>query len=422
MISGKSSKLSDLLKGSAFVALALMAFASESHAQNTGYSPPPMFEDMTPPMVRPESKDGNIVPKMESVDPQLPPPTIDRPPVVAPRVSINPDMPRPAPVEPIAPDAPSRPVVPAFDAPATTAPVAPAPVTPTPPKMMQPIIEAPKVKREKPAAEKKEIKSPVPPEKPSAPEKKADVPPQPAPIAPESNIQDEMPLPTPAPAPAPAPVVTTPESKKSSSGNTVTKPAASNEESRINPTGRDPSVSAIQGPKTMPALPTQNVDGQVTFDAKPPVEEPTILERQQDAAKKSEILEPIVPRPKDGVAPASFEGGEKGALKKIIPYNPGQIGLDAKDADPIAAGVVKELDDEEKAAWRVQIKSYATPHGNGLSSDRRIALSRALSLRSTLIAQGVGAAKIDVLAEGLQSDNKGPPDRIDLYLYEPKQE
>ena len=109
-------------------------------------------------------------------------------------------------------------------------------------------------------------------------------------------------------------------------------------------------------------------------------------------------------------------------LKKIIPFQPGQIGLPQAEADPIVAGIVKQLDGEDKKDWRVQIRSYATPHGTGLSSDRRIALSRALSLRTTMIAQGVPASAIDVSAEGLQSQSGGPPDRVDVYLYGPKDE
>ena len=56
MISAKS------LHRSSLIALAILGFVPSAHAQDAGYAPPPMFEDMTPPMVRPDpGQDGNIV-------------------------------------------------------------------------------------------------------------------------------------------------------------------------------------------------------------------------------------------------------------------------------------------------------------------------------------------------------------------------
>lgn len=382
-------------------------------AQDPGYAPPPMFEDATPPMVRPQGDaNGYIVAPKASGTPQLPEQAAPRAPIVMPRVSVDPDSPRaaapapasavpslaptsvpapqPAPVPPPAPVAPV-PVI------APTPPVPPAPVpaaTPAKPKMMTPIVEETYIKREKPPVKEKapgkneeprteEIKKPAKTPSPSKPS---------APVAPETSA---------APPSAEAPV--------------------------IKPVRRDPLQSAIKGPKTMPALPTEAVDEQITFDAKEnaaPEAAQTIMERhQQEARDKNKnregTLTPIVPAPNPDVTPAAFDPGDQGVLKKSIPFQPGQIGLVPADADPIVAGVVKELDSEGKGDWRVQIRAFATPHGTGLSSDRRIALSRALSLRSSMIAQGVAASRIDVMAEGLQTDPSKPGDRIDLYLFAP---
>lgn len=133
-----------------------------------------------------------------------------------------------------------------------------------------------------------------------------------------------------------------------------------------------------------------------------------------------DTLTPVASLP--NVTPASFEPAAQGILKKSIAFTAGQIGLLPADLDPISAGVAKELSADTKEDWRVQIRAYATPYGTGLSSDRRIALNRALSLRTALITRGVLASRIDVLAEGLQSDNSKPGDRIDIYLYGPTQE
>ncbi len=308
--------------------IGLFTFAPQqgAYAQSQGYTPPPMFEDMTQPMVRPQTDNGYIVKPKVSQTPNVPNDKAlgFKPPVVKPRVSVDPD------------NAQIRP--------------ASAPI-------------------------------PVPPVKPVVPST-----PSPKPMA------------KPAPPAAYVPSVTPP---------------------------RDPAVSAITGPKTMPALPAQKVDEQVLFEPAQGDQnsnEPTLFDRQQERAQKEpeKDFQPIVPRPKDNVTPIDFEKGAQGALKKIYTFEPGQISMDHVETDELAAGVVKQLDNPEHKDWRVQIKSFATPYGEGLSSDRRIALSRALSLRSSLIAQGVPALRIDVLAQGLEAQSDKPGDRIDLYLYGPQ--
>jgi hypothetical protein len=370
--------------------VANLAFVSPAQAQDPNYAPPPMFDDMTPPMVRPQGQDGYLVSPKASPNTQLPEPTPQRPPIVTPRVSVDPDSQRPAvvpsaPVKsppPVAPVKPAAPVVPV---------IAPAPKAP---EMMKPIVEETYIKREKPA-ESKDTK------------KKSGEEPRTETVG--------KPKATPSPAKPAAPVKPQSDDKA--------PPPSSAEAPVIEPVKRNPSQSAIQGPKTMPALPAGNVDQQVIFDDAPETPE-TIMERHSREVqdKKVETLTPIVPAPNPNVTPATFESSEQGVLKKIIPYQPGQISLPEADADPIVAGIVKQLDGDEKENWRIQIRAFATPHGTGLSSDRRIALSRALSLRSTMITQGVPASSIDVTAEGLQTTAGGPPDRVDVYLYGPKGE
>lgn len=369
MISVRSSRLFNLF------ALALCGFLPTAHAQDAGYAPPPMFEDMTPPMVRPDADpNGNIV------------------------------VPRVSPKE--TPQAPSTTI--------KTAPVPQQPVAaPVKPKLMAPIVEPEMEKKDaspkKPAIIKPEVKkpsapTPVPPKKPEAK----------APEKPKTEPKVETPV---VPAKPVAPNI--PEKKAEPVKKEEPSPKAAE------PIKRDPKDSAIQGPKTMPSIPTQSVDKQKTFESKEPaVEKETMLERHQNevAEQKNEELKPVVPVPKANVAPASFDKNEQGALKKVIPFQQGQIGLSSAEIDPIAVGVNKELDADEKDQWRVQIRSYATPYGTGVSSDKRIALSRALSLRTALIAQGVPAARIDVLAEGQSSDSSQQGDRIDLYLYGPAQD
>lgn len=383
MISAKSLRRFNL------IALTLFGFVSPASAQDAGYAPPPMFDDMTPPMVRPApNQDGNIV---------------------QPRVS-----PKEVPAAPGSVTTTTK-----------TAPVPQKPViAPAKPKMMQPIVEPKPAQKEnaavkpvvKPEVKKSASPAPVPPKKPEV--KKPDVKPVEATKA-EAKVQEPVAPTVPAVPPAP---------EKKQEGKREEPKSSEPETIEAKPVPkRDPKESAIQGPKTMPSLPTQSVDTQKTFSGDDgAVEKETMLERRQKEVaaeqKKEESRQPVVPAPKANVKPAAFDKNAQGALKKVIPFQQGQIGLSSAEVDPIAAAVNKELDGEEKEDWRVQIRSYATPYGTGVSSDKRIALSRALSLRTALIAQGVPAARIDVLAEGQSQDGGKQGDRIDLYLYGPQQD
>lgn len=399
----KSARLSKSLKLILLSLSAIVSYAPISIAQDSGYAPPPMFDDMTPSMVRPQSNNGYIVEPKASPNTQLPPETPNAKPVILPRVS-------PAPASADAP-------------PVTTTPVqkkpAVAPTAPAPPKKMQPIIDprdtqakkAPAVKPvekpvvKKPVVETPKAPAPVPPQKPAA----------------EAPVAKKIEAPSaPAKPEIPAEPVKVQEKKAG--------PTSSTGDERTAPIKRNPKESAIKGPKTMPALPTEDIVKQNTFQSAKPADEKetqTIMERHkrqtEEAKKKTEDKkEPVAVRPKENVPPASFQKGEQGAMKRTIPFAQGQIGLSSEEINPVAVAVTQELDRDGQEEWRVQIKAYATPYGTGVSSDKRIALSRALSLRTALIEQGVPAARIDVLAEGQQTGSGEKPDRIDLYLYGPE--
>lgn len=338
----KSANLSKPLKLLSFLA-ALLSLAPVVVAQDNGYVPPPMFDDMATPMVRPQSDTGNIVEQKSSPNTILPPETPNIKQAIPPRVSTTPDAVR-APVTPVKPA-----------------------VKPPVPQKMQPIIE-PRAAQKPPA------------------------PPAPKPLQP-SVIKPSVPA------------------KQTDKKSEDAKPA--------------PKQSAIQGPKTMPALPTEAVQVQETFSPEPEgkIVEPTILERSQKEVVPDQKRVAPEPAPStQKVAPASFDKGAQGVLKRTIPFEQGQIGLSSADIDPIVVAVSSELAAQGKEDWRVQIKAYASAYGTGASSDKRISLSRALSLRTALVAKGIPAARIDVLAEGAQDAAGGAPDRIDLYLYGPAPE
>ncbi len=73
------------------------------------------------------------------------------------------------------------------------------------------------------------------------------------------------------------------------------------------------------------------------------------------------------------------------------------------------AAVVAETD------RRIQLNAYAGGTPETVGAARRLSLSRALTVRSFLIEQGVRSTRIDVRALGIAEDD-GPPERVDIML------
>jgi outer membrane protein OmpA-like peptidoglycan-associated protein len=64
---------------------------------------------------------------------------------------------------------------------------------------------------------------------------------------------------------------------------------------------------------------------------------------------------------------------------------------------------------------RLQLKAFAGGSAETASSARRLSLSRALAVRSFLIAEGLRSTRIDVRALG-KSGGTGPAERVDIIL------
>ena len=64
---------------------------------------------------------------------------------------------------------------------------------------------------------------------------------------------------------------------------------------------------------------------------------------------------------------------------------------------------------------RLQVRGYAAGEDGSQSSARRIALSRALAVRSYLMDKGIKPTRVDVKAAGSETDRQ-PLDRVDLIF------
>jgi outer membrane protein OmpA-like peptidoglycan-associated protein len=100
-----------------------------------------------------------------------------------------------------------------------------------------------------------------------------------------------------------------------------------------------------------------------------------------------------------------------GAGPRLV-FGPNSSELPA-GADATLRDVAQRLNADE--ALRLQVVAYADGTPEQASQARRVSLSRALTVRSYLISQGVRSTRIDVRALGSRASD-GPPDRVDLLI------
>jgi outer membrane protein OmpA-like peptidoglycan-associated protein len=102
----------------------------------------------------------------------------------------------------------------------------------------------------------------------------------------------------------------------------------------------------------------------------------------------------------DGTTSVNFKAGEVSLTKDAT----GTI-------DSLVVGALKSSPDS-----RIQIVAYAAAPDGKEGTARRTSLSRALSVRSYLISQGIDATRMDVRAMGIQTDQKAAADKVDMVL------
>ncbi|MBL8688253.1 MAG: OmpA family protein [Rhodospirillaceae bacterium] len=206
------------------------------------------------------------------------------------------------------------------------------------------------------------------PPKPAAPAPTMAAAPAPAPAAPTPISPPPPPAPAaaappPPPAPAPAPAAAPPP----------TAPAAP---------PPPPRVAAAPPPAAAPAPAPA---------AAPPPPPPA-----QTAA-----------RPPAALPPAAIAG----AGPRLV-FGAGSAELPA-GADATLKDMAQRMNADE--SLRLQVVAYAEGTADQASQARRLSLSRALTVRSYLISQGVRSTRIDVRALGARASD-GPADRVDLLI------
>ncbi len=221
------------------------------------------------------------------------------------------------------------------------------------------------------------LRPPAPEMRPATPARTAarDEPPRPvAPRAPQPLASSPPPPAAAAPA-APLPPVTPPAF-----------PSASP------PVAAAPPAAAVPAPAAPPPPPRVAAAPPAPAPAAAPPPPP-----QQTAA-----------RPPPAALPPAAPAGSGPRLV----FGAGSSELPA-GADSTLKDMAQRLNADD--SLRLQVVAYADGTPEQASQARRLSLSRALTVRSYLISQGVRSTRIDVRALGSRATD-GPPDRVDLLI------
>ncbi len=409
-----------------FVALGVVdAHAQSAEQKVEGYVPPPLFG--APPAAQPRPAQPLLVPGRSSTVPVMPPveETHPLPPVngvvqqrptqpgyVRPRSSRN-NVDDPVKVEPYIPKFP---------------PLAPVPMAETP-RGRGEIVERPRAPLDAPLP----LKKPPVPVTAALPETQGAPVPAPMAATPSAPIQTPVaavPAPPAAPAATAAPAGTAPAVAPAPAAPVETPLAATPEPAAVAPPSakaqpayKVTSKGVVTGPKTMPSVPTNGVEKLETFTPGQEPAEKTLLEQhaerqqlaaaQTDAPPEAQAAKALPALPAGFVPLAKIEPVDANKSRMTLPFNPGQAELSNEQRLTVLHNIVPILAGD--AGQRLMIQSYATVADKGQSSDRRIALSRALAIRAVLIDQGIEARRIDVRALGAGTD-QGAADKADLIL------
>jgi len=128
---------------------------------------------------------------------------------------------------------------------------------------------------------------------------------------------------------------------------------------------------------------------------------------------------PAAPQPR-AAAPAAPAQAQRPTQTASLPTAAGELSLEfqgdgsdlnRRGEDQLRAFAARLKDTDQ----RIQLIAYASGGADGASKARRVSLSRALSVRSFLIDQGLRNTRIDVRALGLVRDG-GPEDRVDVKV------
>ncbi|MEQ8828825.1 MAG: OmpA family protein [Alphaproteobacteria bacterium] len=307
----------------------------------------------------------------------------------------------PAPGNPMPLTLPTRPAAPQVQ---PVAPQAAAPVKVAPPPSAAPqstLLVDPSTGGTKPAAPAPTAPAPTaPPPKPALAAQPAPLPkPTPAPPPATETNTASIPAPTPAPKPAPAAAPAPPPPPPA-------PPAPQAETPPLPPTPA-PSSSDITPPPPPPAATA--APEPAPAPAPPPAPAPAAPAETESATETPQVASVDL----TAVDRAGVETNNDGISVLFT--------KDSQDLPKAAEDALTELAQRVKAneAITVKLLGYSEPIGEAQSKPRRLALFRALAVRTFLLKQGIDSRRMTVQALGTKDPYEGrAPNRVDLIVAE----
>lgn len=174
-------------------------------------------------------------------------------------------------------------------------------------------------------------------------------------------------------------------------------------------------VAADPLPDTAPAAPVEQVAPVQPQAPAAPVAEASPTPAPENAAARPS-LEIVAPP----LADVNAQPEPQEAAMPVVPViDDLTLGFPGNSSD-LTGESQKKLDAvirqmSEMIEGRLQVRGYASGEDGSQSSARRIALSRALAVRSYLMDKGIKPNRVDVKAAGKDSDRQ-PLDRVDLIF------
>ncbi|MBT6117743.1 MAG: OmpA family protein [Rhodospirillaceae bacterium] len=262
----------------------------------------------------------------------------------------------------------------------------PAPRGAAAPAVRSPVtLRAPSAAKTKPTSQASTAAKPAPKPAPAAAPK-----PTPAPAAKPAPAAAAKPAPVPAPAAAPKP---------------APAPAAAPK-----PTPAPPTPEAVASAPAKPAQGAATPPPPPPPSAAPsPPPEAAAKPAPTPAPKPAPAATPQS-KPQVATAPAAPTPSGGGEIRLLFGSDDANLSDAAKKT---LSDVAQSMKADDNA--RLQLLAYAAGAENESSKARRLSLSRALAVRSYLIAEGVRSTRIDVRALGNKTEAE-PADRVDLLI------
>jgi len=119
------------------------------------------------------------------------------------------------------------------------------------------------------------------------------------------------------------------------------------------------------------------------------------------------------PAPRPAVKPAAAEAAPALGSTSTIRFARGDTGISPEGRgtlDTVAAELARDRH------LRLRLIAHASSSDGDPMGARRLALIRAVELRSYLLDKGVESARMDVRALGERNEGNGPPDRVDIIV------